>query len=352
MAIRVSRISGKDRTQYQSSVESMYKNINQIYSNKSGDEYKMAGDISRSPVYNKMQRMISDLRLLKGLSGLDIDDIKKMFDKLHRPIFKTTVTRFIKKKDDSDIVAVVLFTLGYRVLVSELGRIYASTEATKKGFVYKPDKISRKNSMNKFIRIFNDKLDMELNKFVRNNTKTIVGESYTDYVTLEGFVGSAAAVTAAIAALSDKIAPFFEEIGAWMDLLHLGDILNPVSFVNHLLSRHYQSKVDKFNEISDLYIATKEAYDEYMKLPQSQRSMKVEEKYKRNMEKYDIKMKNLGAAIAHYDERAQKEAAEESRAKSVSTSTTTSDEKRESTHDEDDTSTNADTSSDNGGLDF
>lgn len=347
MGIHASFISKKDRAEYQASVESMYKNINQIYSNKSGDEYKMAGDITKSPVYNKIQRMVTDLRLLKGLSGLEIEDLKKMFDRLHRPIFKTTVSRFIQKKDDNDIVAVVLFTLGYRVLVSELGRIYASTEATTKGFVYKPDKISRKNSMGKFIRIFNDKLDTELNKFVRNNTKTIVGESFA----MEAFIGSAATVTAMIAALSDKIAPFFEEIGAWMDLLHLGDILNPVSFVNHLLSKHYQNKVDKCNEVYDLYIATKQAYDEYMRLPQSQRSAKVEEKYKRNIEKYDIKMKNLAAQIAHYDERSQKEAAEEARKKKTSTSPKTEEPKNDDT-DTTDTSSDDNSSKDDGGLDF
>ena len=349
---RFSIIGRKDRAQYQESVESMYKNINQIYSNKSGDEYKMAGDISKSPVYNKIQRMVTDLRLLKGLSSLDAEDIKKMFDKLHRPIFKTTVSRFMHKKDDSDIVVVVLFTLGYRVLVSELGRIYASTEATDRGFVYKPDKISRKNSMSKFIRIFNDKAETEMNKFIRNNTKTIVGESYTDYITLEGFVGSAAAVTAAIAALSDKIAPFFEEIGAWMDLLHLGDILNPVSFVNHLLSQHYQKKVDKFNDISELYLATKEAYAEYMKLPKNQRSLKVEEKYKRNIEKYNIKMKNLGAVIEHYDERSKKEAAEASRKVKSSTPTPEPKERepKEDTSSKDESSSTS--SNDTGGLDF
>ena len=215
------RISKNDKT-YQAEIQNVYKNLNQIYSNKSSDEYKMAGDITKSPVYDKIQRMIADLTTLRGVNKSEIDDIKKMFNLMHRPIFKTTVSSFIKTKDDEEIVAVILYTIGYRVLVGELGRIYTSTEATEKGFVYKPDKISRKNSMARFIRVFNTKLDTELTKFVRRNTKPVIKQ--------EAFVGSAAAVSGALATLMDRITPFFEELGAWMNLLHLGEMINPVSF--------------------------------------------------------------------------------------------------------------------------
>lgn len=293
----------KNDAKVQAEIQNVFKNLNQIYSNKSSDEYKMAGDINKSPIYDKMQRMIADLPTLRGMNKMEIDDIKKMFNLMHRPIFKTAVSRYIQSRDDEDVVAVILFTIGYRVLVGELGRIYASTEATEKGFVYKPDKISKKNSMDKFIRVFNTKLDMELTKFVRRNTKPVIKQ--------EAFVGSAAAVAGAIAVVMDRITPFFEEIGAWMDLLHLGDVINPVSFVNRLLSKYYDYKVKRFEQVSEMYFSTKEAYDEYMKLPASQRKARVESKYIKNMEKYNIKMQNKAAAIAHYDQRSIKETQDE-----------------------------------------
>lgn len=303
MALRGRMNKADQKVQVQ--VKDMYTNLNKIYSNKSSDEFKMSGDISKSPVYDRLQRMIADLSTLKGFNRGEADELKKMFNVLHRPIFRTEVTNYIHKKDDEDAIAVILFTIGYRVLVGELGRIYASTEATESGFAYKPDKISKKDSMDKFIRVFNTKIDQELNKFVRRTTKPVVG------VKQEAFVGSAAAVAGAIAGIMDRITPFFEEIGAWMDLLHIGDIVNPVAFINRMLGNHYQRKVDKFNDVSDMYLATKEAYDEYMKLPASQRKKKVESKYIKNMQKYNIKMQNRAAKIAHYDQRSIKETREE-----------------------------------------
>ena len=313
----------KSDAQIQNEIKSVLKNLDTIYSNKSSDEYKMAGDITKSPVYDKIQRMIADLTVLRGMNKVEIDDIKKMFNLMHRPVFKTTVGAYITKHDDSNLVPVILFTIGYRVLLGELARIYSSTEATEKGFVYKPDKISKKNSMMRFIHVFNTKLDTELTKFVRNTTKPVVKQ---EFYTMEGFVGSAARVAGAFAVIADRIAPFFEEIGAWLDLLHLGKILNPVSFINSLLTSKYDKKVAKFDEMSDMYLATKEAYDEYMKLPAVQRNKKIESKYIKNMEKYNIKMNNAAAKIAHYDQRSVKEtmdAAREESERSASSSSTT-----------------------------
>lgn len=290
----------KNDAKLQAEVRSICNKLNQIYSNKSGDEYKMSGDITKSPVYDKIQRMVADLSTLRGMNKTETDEIKKMFNLMHRPVFKTTVTKYITKRDDEDIVPVILYTIGYRVLVGELGRIYTSTEATEKGIIYKPDKISKKNSLDRFIRVFNSKLDTELNKFVRKNTKPVIQQ--------EAFVGSAAAVTGAIAVLMDRITPFFEEIGAWFELLHIGELINPVAFINRCLSGHYDKKVEKFNQAADLYEATKEAYDEYMKLPASQRKQKVESRYMKNINKYNIKMQNAAAKIAHYDQRSIKEA--------------------------------------------
>ena len=50
------------------------------------------------------------------------------------------VGEYLSKPDDKNIVFTAAYTFGYRLLVGELGRIIASSEATDKGFVYKPDK--------------------------------------------------------------------------------------------------------------------------------------------------------------------------------------------------------------------
>ena len=42
--------------------------LDRIYSNKSGDEYKMHGDITKSPVYNSIQRCVADLKSIKGFN--------------------------------------------------------------------------------------------------------------------------------------------------------------------------------------------------------------------------------------------------------------------------------------------
>ena len=57
-----------------------------------------------------------------------------------------------------------------------------------------------------------------------------------------------------------------------------------------------------------MYEATKQAYDDYMKIPEAQRKQKVESKYLKNIDKYNIRMQNLKAKIDHYDSRAIEEA--------------------------------------------
>ena len=57
-----------------------------------------------------------------------------------------------------------------------------------------------------------------------------------------------------------------------------------------------------------MYEATKEAYDEYLKIPESQRKEKIESKYQKNIDKYNIKMQNLKAKIDHFDSRAEEDA--------------------------------------------
>jgi hypothetical protein len=61
-----------------------------------------------------------------------------------------------------------------------------------------------------------------------------------------------------------------------------------------------------------MYEATKQAYEDYLRIPRSDRKRKIESNYKRNIEKYNIKMNNLKAQIDHYDSRAMEEAKDHS----------------------------------------
>jgi len=298
-------------------IAKMVSELDKIYSNKSGDEYKMHGDITLSPVYELLQRTVADLPLLKGLNKTEIADLKRMFDMLHRPNFKKIVSDYIATKRSEGVMMTATYTVAYRVLIAELSRIYTSTEATDKGFVYKPTKYSKKESMTRFIRNFNIKIDSELTKSVRATTKSVKTgnkfkmESYFN----EGFVGSSAAFAHFLSEdVFGRIAPIFREFGAWCHLLFPDvSVLNPVSWFSNILSNRYDRKVKKFNKAAALYVETKNAYDEYMKNPQFKRRKEVEAKYLRNIDKYNIKMQNAQAEIAHYDQRAIKEAIEENK---------------------------------------
>lgn len=160
--------------------------LNEIYSNKSTDEYKMKGDITKSPHYKDIEIRLTDLKTLKGYNQADAKDLMTMFNTLHRPVFKTMVKEYIMEHNDKNTVYTSLFTVGYRLLVGELARIFASTEATDKGLVYKPDKISRKKDASKIIKLFNDELEKKVNAYVstmREHPEEMpVSESYLEMV--------------------------------------------------------------------------------------------------------------------------------------------------------------------------
>ena len=50
-------------------MEHMNQTLVEIYKNKSADEYKMKGDITISSEYSTIERMVSDLKILKGFSS-------------------------------------------------------------------------------------------------------------------------------------------------------------------------------------------------------------------------------------------------------------------------------------------
>lgn len=265
----------------------------EIYKNKSADEYKMHGDITASPEYGTIERMVSDLKILKGFSSGEAEDIKMLFLTLHRPVFKKMVTEFIVKPTERNQTFTTVYTVGYRLLVGELSRIYASTEATDKGISYKPDKISRKENAKWLIRHFNKSLEQKIDTYIRTHgdKQKPVQEALVE---ISDGIGLAAGVVSTV----------FEVLG----LIFSGaKELNPISFISALLTRSYDNKVKKFEEVAGMYNATKDAYNEYMKIPAAQRKDRIESKYQKNIDKYNIKMQNLAAQIEHYDSRAHEE---------------------------------------------
>jgi hypothetical protein len=328
--------------QEQALMEHMNHTLVEIYKNKSADEYKMKGDISLSSEYATIERMVSDLKILKGFSSSEADDIKMLFLTLHRPVFKKMVSEYLASPNERNQTFTTVFTVGYRLLVGELSRIFASTEATDKGIAYKPDKISRKENAKWLIRHFNKSLEQKIDTYIRShaNKQKPVQEALVEIS--DGF-GTVAGIVATV----------FDVIG----LVFTGaKELNPISFINAMLTRSYDNKVKKFEEVSAMYNATKEAYAEYMKIPKANRKEKIESKYMKNIDKYNIKMQNLAAQIEHYDSRAKEEIKDLKASKPKTTSapkqdTTpakpTGDEAEEP--DTEDTKTNDD---DTGGFDF
>ena len=288
-------------------MQNIIKVLGEIYSNKSSDEFKCKGDIRKVPMYKEIDKQIANLTTLKKFPANDAKEIKTMFLSLHRPIFTQMVMAYLNKPDERNSTFTALFTVGYRVLVGELARIYASTEATDKGLVYKPDKRSRREDMSWFIKAFNDDLDKKVDEYLR--------VTYNEYATFhqEGVIE-----------LADKVADVIVKgLNIIPKIFRSAKEINPISFFNAVLMRSYDRKVEKFEEVSAMYEATKQAYEDYLRIPESDRKRKIESNYKKNLEKYNIKMNNLRAAIEHYDQRSVEEAKD--MAKSTYASSTSSD---------------------------
>ena len=275
-------------------MEHMNHALIEIYKNKSADEYKMKGDISLSSEYETIERMVSDLKILKGFSSSEAEDIKMLFLTLHRPVFKKMVSEYLASPNERNQTFTTVFTVGYRLLVGELSRIFASTEATDKGIAYKPDKISRKENAKWLIKHFNKSLEQKIDTYIRSHANKQQKPVQEALVEISDGFGAVAGIVATV----------FDVLG----LIFTGaKELNPISFINAMLTRSYDNKVKKFEEVSAMYNATKEAYDEYMKIPKADRKEKIESKYMKNIDKYNIKMQNLAAQIEHYDSRAKEE---------------------------------------------
>ena len=287
-------------------VASMLTELHIIYKNKSSDEYKMRGDITSCAFYDDIERMIANLETLKGYPRHESQDLHAMFNVLHRPIFKKMVTDYLNEQTERNVSFTAIYTVGYRVLVGELSRIYASTEATEKGIVYKPDKIQRRENLNKFIRAYKNDLEKNIDEYIRLSMEKNSGYAQ------ESWAAIAAPIVSVLNFIKAHELIEWGEVFAYLfnGVFGSSKELNPISYVDDVLTSSYDAKVQEFENTAAMYQATKEAYEEYLKIPEAQRDKKVESNYIKNMEKYNIKMQNLQAKIKHYDQRAQEEAQE------------------------------------------
>jgi hypothetical protein len=282
------------------------KNLEDIYSNKSSDEYKCRGDITKSPQYDTIETSISYLSSIKRYPEKEAKELKECFLTLHRPLFAKNVAEYMNTPTEKNTVYALAFTTGYRLLIGELARVISSTEATDNGLVYKPDKISRKENSAFIIRLYNKDIDKTLDKMVKYSNKKLSAPIQ------ESALGAVGDVANSIVLVIEGVFGFLGNI------FSSAKALNPVALISAILSRSYDKKIEKFSKISKEYDAAKKAYDEYKKIPATQRKKRIEHKYVKMIEKYNIKMQNLKAQIDHYDLRARDEANEKSSTSSKS----------------------------------
>lgn len=290
-------------------VTMMLYNIQSIYKNKSSDEYKMCGDITKSPEYKSIEKMVTDLTTIKGYPTSEAKDIKTMFSTLHKPVFKECVQSYLESPDERNALYTAMFTVGYRVLVGELARVYTCIEVSGDGFVYKPNKIIRRSDVAAFIKSYNKDLNKRIDDYLKENNKGVkkFKESYNmeeiDYLKIgEMYIAENGGVVDDVFKVIDKIhSGIIHTIGYIFKGFRE---INPISFINACLMHSYQKKVDAFHHTASMYEATKKAYEDYMRLPASKRKPEVEEKYRKNIERYNIAMEDMRAKIKDYDQRA------------------------------------------------
>lgn len=286
---------------------SVERQLKSIYSNKSSDEYKMHGDITLAPNYSSIEKTLADLEKIKGFDKTTAREFNTMFSTLHRPIFKRMVSEYMHEPTETNVLYTTTFTVGYRVLVGELSRILASTEATDNGLVYKPGKISEKKTHSYLIKHYNNSLETGLSAYIRTHGSdaqkaAIKDAKKKDKVTQEGALADLATIGFEAAKfVCDAIQAVFS-FGA--------KEFNPISFFNAVLMKSYDKKIQKFEDAKKEYELAKEAYEDYLKLPKSDRKRRVEHKYAKLITKYNIKMQHLKAKIEHFDERSEAEARE------------------------------------------
>lgn len=268
--------------------------LSDIYSNKSSEEFKMCGDITKSPTYKVIEEALAELKTLKGFKKQDADELKTTFATLHRPIFKKLVSEYVNEPTTRNTSFTIIFTLGYRVLASEIARIMISTEATDKGIVYQPHKLvcARDKDMYAFIKYMNSSVEAEIDAEVKRNKENGKKESDEEKAIQEAFVGGFIANISNSIRVVDSVVSTIFKIG------------NPLATISSIINMRIEMKVACFDRACAMYNATKEAYEDYCKQSSGFQKDRVKKNYERLMKKYNMEMKNLGAKIEHYGQRA------------------------------------------------
>ena len=278
----------------------LIKETRRIYKNKSSDEYKCKGDVKKSPIYDEIkQKLYEDFPKIKGLPNDDIKILRDMLTMLEKPIWSKMIAEFMVKPDEKNTIYAIYWTGCYRTLYGEIGLITACTEATEDGLVFRGDKVNKTHTLNmKMMRRFVKDPEAVINKSIESAKKLANGKSADqitqEAATIEGMGGLAETVVSLIEHTLGKIADTFKSALA----------LNPIAFLSAVLSRSYDKKVAKCKKFEDLYNEAVKAYDDYKKIPSHKRKERIEHKYRKLIEKYNIKRENLLKEIEHYDKRA------------------------------------------------
>lgn len=284
------------------------KNVKRTYKNKSGDEYKMKGDITKHPCYDIISKDVKTLGDgVKNAPTKVITGVKDMFASLHKPIWKKMIGEYMAKPNDKNTAYAVCFTNGIRIMISVMMTIFTYTKATENGLVYEePTNLSDDDKVRfEFITKNGKDYDQKVLKMYekaaaavkKNKPVTPTGDAITQEAASVGIVTAAA----------DTVVGVIEGVfGILNGVFRTAASLNPISLISACLSRSYDKKIEQYEKISKEYEAAKKAYDEYKKIPATQRKKRIEHRYTKMIDKYNIKMKNLKAKIDHYDTRANK----------------------------------------------
>lgn len=295
-------------------IELMLASLDKIYSDKTSEEYKTRGDITKLRIYKDLDMMITNLKTLKKFPTQYAKDIRATFDELHRPIWKSNVEKYIKSPNEENAMYTALYTVGVRVTIDEVSRIYSSTKVTKDGGIeFNPDKLMKRNDLRPFFANFNTSLERYIDEYIKKHGSE---------VTQEAVLG--AALTFAKGFFSETLRKFIvvKMIDGIKNVIKSAfrniQRLNPVTLVNAYLIRKYDNIEAAFNRTVANYTATLEAYKEYMRLPEGKRNAAVVANYEREIKKLQNSIDNQWAKIEHFNQRAKEDANESAESTEVS----------------------------------
>lgn len=284
-------------------IELMLASLDKIYSDKTSEEYKTKGDITKLRIYKDLDRMITDLKTLKKFPNQYARDIRTTFDELHRPVWKSNVEKYLKSPNEENALYTAIYTVGVRVTIDEVSRIYSSTKTTTDGGIeFNPDKLMKRNDLRPFFANFNQSLERYIDEYIKKHGSEITQEALIPEVVKAFFSKTLLRYLA-----HDTITTF---INTFKKAFHNIKNLNPITLINAFLIRKYENIENSFNRTVANYQATKEAYDEYMRLPDTKRNPAVVAKYEKNLKNLQNSIDNQWAKIEHFNQRAMEDADE------------------------------------------